>query len=130
MSNDDQKLKKRSKRTRAKPDGTLPQRWEPKLFSQADSRMAIVRELRRRVDVLKEEAGVDSFAKTMLAERAIFLATWLETQEREAIEGESFDSAKWIQGLNALTGCLRTLGLEKKAKTVTDLKTYVSGRAT
>ena len=49
----------------------------------------------------------------------------LETKEVLAAEGGELDLGSYVQGINCLVGLLRALGLEKRIKSVTDLKTYL-----
>lgn len=106
---------------------TLPERFTPQFWQEADQRLAIVREIRRRVTALKADSGADSAQKQTLCERAVFLALQLETQEREAVENGRIDLGSYTQGCNALLGLLRALGLQKHAKPVNgDLKTYLT----
>jgi len=107
---------------------TLPARFVPQFWGDADGRIAIIREIRRRVDLLKADTASDSYQKDILCERAIFIACQLETQERAAIEKGRFDAGRYTQMVNALVGLLRSLGLERKAKKVDDLRSYVASK--
>lgn len=108
---------------------TLPATFRPAFWSEADNRLATVREIRRRVDELKSDTGAASAQKRTLCERAVFLALQLETQERQAVEEGKFDLGVYTQGVNALVGVLKSLGLEKVAKPVDGtLASYVKER--
>jgi hypothetical protein len=104
---------------------TLPKRWEPRFWELADARHKTVRLVRERVEALTEDANVDSEQKRLLVSRAAFLSLQLETLEVMASQGGEFDMGKWTQGVNALTGLLKALGLDKKAK-VLDLKAHLA----
>jgi len=109
---------------------TLPTRFQPRFWSDADQRVALVRELKGKVNQLKTDTNADSYPKEILCERAVFLLAVIETQEVTAVEGESkLDLAAYVQAVNSLLGLLRTLGLERKAKKVETLDTYVEKRA-
>ncbi|MCA1775209.1 MAG: hypothetical protein LC676_06260 [Loktanella sp.] len=73
--------------------------------------------------------GVDrlSYAERSLVERALWLEHWLAVQEEALASGqyETFDAGKWTQACNALMGILKTLGIERRAKDVTDLQAYI-----
>jgi len=120
------------KRGKKKPNNlsfSLDGRFTPKFFACADQRLAAVREIKERVARLKQDAGADSYQKELLCEKAIFVAILLETMETDAIEGkQTLDIARFTQGINCLTGLLRSLGLERKAKTVADLSEYKKSR--
>lgn len=109
-----------------KPTVTVPARFEPKFWEDADSRCAVVKGIRRRYRELREDAGgKESCQRDLLVQRAVFLSVILETQEVRAAEGESIDLGSYTQGVNALQGLLKTLGLEKQVKNVTDLQGYL-----
>lgn len=107
---------------------TLPERFVPQFWDECDGRIAIIREIRRRVDLLKADCASDSYQKSILCERVIFIACQLETQERAAIEKGQFDPGRYTQMVNALVGLLRSLGLERKAKKAERLEEYVRRR--
>jgi hypothetical protein len=97
--------------------GTLPTRFTPKFWSDADRRVALVREIEGRVERMKRDANADSYQKEVLAERAVFLISILETAERDAIEGNApLDTGGYVQAINSLIGVLKALGLERRAK--------------
>jgi hypothetical protein len=108
---------------------TLSRTFVPSFAEQLDNRVAVVKEIRRRIKRLKAECGADSYMKELLCERAIFVALQLETMEVKALAKEDkFDSALYCQALNTLSGLLNKLGLEKQTRTI-DLKAYTSKRA-
>ena len=105
--------------TRAENAGTLPARFVPKFWSDADRRVAIIREIESRVERMKADANADSYQKEVLAERAVFLISILETSERDAIEGsKAHHTGGYVQAINSLIGVLKALGLERKAKAI------------
>ncbi|MFT3784339.1 MAG: hypothetical protein QM790_20205 [Nibricoccus sp.] len=107
---------------------TLPDRFTPAFWSDADGRVALVKEIKRRVDTLQDHAGADSYQKKLLCQRAAFIAIQLETLERAAAEGSGIDVGVYSQLNNTLLGLLKALGLEKQAKAVGGLKTYLEGK--
>lgn len=116
------------KRKGSKEGPTLPGRFVPRFWATADARFSIVKELRGRVQRLQEETGADSYAKQILAERAVFLLALLETREIAAVESGAFDAGSYVQACNALLGLLRHLGLKKVSKGGS-LSDYVQGQA-
>lgn len=118
--------KKTEKRayTNTKPS-TLPVRFQPRFLDDTDGRCSAIRELRERLEKLKTDAAIDSYQKLLLAERAVFLTCKLETQESEAVKTGQFDGGAYVQGLNCLLGLLKSLGLNKRTKQVTNLRDYV-----
>lgn len=103
---------------------TLPERFVPQFWDECDGRIAVVKEIRRRVELLKTDTASDSYQKDILCERAVFICCQLETQERAAIEKGEFDAGRYTQMANALVGLLRSLGLERKAKRL-DVREYI-----
>ncbi|MFW6154882.1 MAG: hypothetical protein ACOC95_06665 [Planctomycetota bacterium] len=116
------------KKRRRRPDRTLPARFEPRFWEDADARLHIVRRIRDRYELLKADAGADSAQRDILVQRATFLQVWLETQERQAIEDGVFDPGPWVQAVNALTGLFRLLGLERRNPAHADLRAYVESQ--
>src|SRR5688572_3070015 len=99
--------------TKAQKGDGIPLVFQPGFLDSTDRRTAISRELRRRYERLKADAGVNSFQKEMLAQRAIFVAVQLESLEVRATEtGATVDVGVYTQGINCLVGLLRALGLE------------------
>jgi hypothetical protein len=114
------------KSTRGNLRPSLPVKFEPRFLDDADSRIAVVRTIRKRVELLKEHCGADSYQKEMMCLHAAFLHVRLESMEVEALEGEPFNAGEFTQAVNCLTGLLKALGLDKHAKNVTDLKAITS----
>ena len=122
--------KKKSKRKYTNTKAmNLPERFDPKFLDDADGRSAAIKELRRRFRRLKEDAGIDSYQKDILAKRAIFVACKLETMEVAAATTGEFNAGVYVQAVNCLVGLLKCLGLERKAKKVTNLRSYVEAKA-
>jgi hypothetical protein len=107
---------------------TLPQRFEPQFWSGCDGRLAIVREIRRRYAALKQDAGIDSVQKDLLCQRCVFLTVQLETMELVAAQDGKFNAGVYTQMVNALVGLLKCLGLERRAKSIESLQSYVTSK--
>lgn len=112
------------RRYHAKKSGQIPASFVPKFWDDADRRTVIVRKILDRVDKLKRDTGADSRQKQILCERVVFLVTQLETMERTAVESGVLDGGLYVSLANCLSGQLRLLGLERKAK-VENLQTYL-----
>lgn len=125
MSIDSKAIRKARKRELA-----ISTKFVPRFWHAEDSRLAIVKEIRRRCDRLKRDCGADSYAKEILAERAIFILCRLETMECNAIaRDEPIDFGVYTQACNALSGLLAKLGLERKVQKAGGLKRYLEERA-
>ena len=107
---------------------TLPARFEPRFWDQADGRIATIKEVRRRYEALKQDTQADSCQKDLLCQRATFVACQLETMEVIATETGKFDMGVYCQAVNTLLGLLRSLGLERKARNVDNLQSYVASK--
>lgn len=117
------------KSTKGRVPVSLPAKFQPRFWQDSDSRVAVVRTIRKRYERLKEHAGGDeSFQRDLLCQRVAFISIILETQEVKAAEGDGLDLGVYTQGTNALVGLLKTLGLEKRIKNVTGLKAYLDGK--
>jgi hypothetical protein len=106
---------------------SLPVEFRPDFWQFADGRCTIVKVIKQRLDELKRDAQADSTQKVLLCQRVVFLSLQLETLEREATEKRKFDAGLYVSLVNSLTGLLRLLGIEKKAKTV-GLQDYIQAK--
>jgi hypothetical protein len=109
----------------------LPVKFTPRFLDDSDSRLHVIRVLRRRFELLKEHTGADSIQKELLCKRVAFMSVVCETMEVTVAEGKdgAFESlGAYVQSCNALSGLLKTLGLDKKLKNATSLKTYLEER--
>ena len=95
----------------------------PKLWTQADLRMASVRTIRNRYKEFVSDSNAVSVMKKSLCDRAAFLSVYIETLEVIAVETGELESGSYVQAVNAYLGLLKTLGLDKAATEIT-LKAY------
>jgi len=111
-----------------------PKRYETNFLAKLDKRTESYQLLYGAyTDVVNDMGGRDglSHVQLCLAERFCFLEFILKRIELQ-IATEPKKSAKfvsrWVQGLNSLVGLAKTIGLEKRAKRVVNLKAYVEGK--
>jgi hypothetical protein len=105
---------------------TIPAQFKPRFWEDSDRRCAVVRAIKRRYEAVKDQCGGnESIQRDMLCQRVVFIATILETQEVQAAEGGELDLGVYTQATNSLIGLLKTLGLEKRIKSFTDLRGYL-----
>jgi hypothetical protein len=117
-------LKKPSKQ--GHKDVTLPTKFVPRFFADADQRIGVVKLIRKRCKLIREHAGgEESIQRSLLCDRLAFISIWLESQEVAAAEGRPFEAGSYVQSVNAMQGLLKTLGLEKRIRNVTDLRSYL-----
>ena len=107
---------------------TLPKTFTPKFWEAVDGRYAIAKEITRRYETLREDAGAESEQRDMLCQRAVFIGVCLETMECEAVAAGRFDAGVYTQMSNALLGLLKALGLNRHIKRAEDLRTYIEQR--
>ena len=116
-------MKKRSRQN--KKQIALPEHFVPQFWEDSDGRVAIVRMIRERLDTLKADCGANSFQKVLLCQRAVFISIQLETMEVNATQTGNIETGVYTQMVNSLVGLLKSLGLERKAKHVESLQSYV-----
>lgn len=108
----------------------IPKDFTPRFWDGLDGRYAIAKEITRRYEVLREDAGAESEQRDMLCQRAVFIGVCLETMECEAVASGKFDAGVYTQMSNALLGLLKALGLERRVRSGQTLQTYLEGART
>lgn len=112
----------------------IPERFAAGYIDRLDGRTAIAVTMRNRWQQMTDDlGGADrlSYAQRSLVERALWLEHWLAVQEEALASGDcgNFDAGRWTQACNSLMGILKTLGIERRQKDVTDLQTYLRQKA-
>src|SRR5690554_839165 len=101
---------------------TPPQQYTPDWLASLDGRTSVRQVLNRRHSDLCADLGgfaVLSYQQRALVDRAIFLQYHLEIEEQKLATGGEFDSGRWVQACNSLSGIFKTLGLKRQAREVT-----------
>ena len=109
----------------------IPHQYTPGWLDSLDGRYGLAKDMRARFsEVCTDLGGTEalSYMQRSLIERALWLEYWLSRQERELAEGRSFDVGKWVQAANSLQGIYSRLGLERRAREVPDLQSYLRQR--
>ena len=88
------KMKKQSKVPT--PRRELPVTYVPKLWEQADLRMASVRTIRSRYKEFVSDSNAVSVMKNSLCDRAAFLSVFIETLEVIAVETGELESGSYV----------------------------------
>lgn len=122
------KKKKRHNQSGIVKKHTLPSRFKPGLLDDCDNRLSMVKELRRRIQRLRDDVGATSYQQELLCERAIFVSVQLETMERRAVETGELDASAYCQTVNVLSSLLSKLGLKRATKQVQSLESYVTSK--
>jgi hypothetical protein len=120
--------KKRYKPRHPHMEVAVPTKFVPCFWQDEDHRSAAVKEIIRRYELLKEDAGADSYQKELLCQRAVFMSLRLETMEVQAAKTGELDQGLYTMMVNSLVGLLKAIGLEKHAKKAITLKKYVEER--
>ena len=120
---------------RAKKSNTLPTRYEKGFLSRLDGRTEIARELRAAFDeIVADQGGIEglSHVRRSLVERFCWLEAVLRSLELRIAEADKAETAellsRWIQALNSLVGLGKCIGLERRAKKLDDLRSYVESK--
>jgi hypothetical protein len=99
--------------------------FELRVIGEADQRFHVVKQLRARVQQMMDDCQAETLAKEFLCARAVYLNSFLESQEVEALEGKKPDWRLYLQAVRALADVLSKLGLEPAVKTAKRLEDYI-----
>lgn len=105
-----------------KPE-TLPAKFQAGFLSTLDGRTELARALRANRQAIVDDIGGEadlSHVKNALVERFVWLEGILQTIEHEMAAGtinKSEALGRWIQGLNAMSGLAKALGVDRKTVT-------------
>ena len=108
-----------------KPKRSSNGKFELRTISEADSRYHVVKLLRQRVQRMIEDVNATTLAKEMLVSRAVYLASYLESEEIAALEGKEMNWRIYLMAVRALADVLGKLGLEKAVAGAKRLEDYV-----
>ncbi|QIB52134.1 hypothetical protein [Pseudomonas sp. OIL-1] len=100
---------------------TPPDRFAQGWLDQLDGRTGIAQTMRERWQALTDDLGGASrlsYQQRSLVSRVLWLEHHLIEQERALAAGGDFDSGKWVQSCNALSGIFSKLGLDRQARDV------------
>jgi hypothetical protein len=130
MSFGTEELKAKKHRKRRKPI-EVPKKFKGNFLATLDGRWKRVRVLQEAFDEIV--ADTDSEAGSHIKRALIMRFVWLEAV-LTAIEGQFIRAdeekagellAKWVQALNSMIGLSRQLGLERRARKIDSLETYL-----
>jgi hypothetical protein len=111
-----------------------PKRFEANFLLKMDGRTEIYQQLKNAYDEITADCGgAENLSHVMLAlvERFVFLEFTLQQLEKRIAENpknaDEFIS-KWIQACNSIVGIGKTLGIEKRAKKVKNIREYIESK--
>lgn len=110
---------------------TAPQEYSPDWIQSLDGRCGITQEVKRRYQALTDDLGGAanlSYQQRAIVSRVLFVELSLQNQEADIAKGQEVDTGKYTQQVNSLVGLLKTLGLERKAKEVPDLASFLKSK--
>lgn len=109
-----------------------PKRYEQHFLSKMDGRSRAYVLLKESFDEITSDLGGAeglSHVQLTLIERFCFLEFILRMKELKMAESPNGQKdgnfGSWVQSLNALVGLAKTVGLERRAREVTSLQSYI-----
>lgn len=108
----------------------LTAEYRPGWLADSDKRRGEVRSVLSAREALVTDLGGReglSVQRQMIVDRVVFLSLRLMALERTALTGKDIDWSHYAFLSNVLTGHLKTLGLERVAKNLGQLKDYIEG---
>jgi hypothetical protein len=109
----------------------LPAKYRAGFLNEMDGRTRTFEKLHAaHCEILTDLGGADnlSHVQKSLVERYVFLEFFLRNLESK-IASESKESGellgRWVQAVNSFLGLAKTIGLERRAKKITNLSTYI-----
>lgn len=108
----------------------IPARFQPDWLEKLDGRTAIARAVNTRLCELISELGdTVTYQRASLAKRIVWLECLIEQRETAMARGEPLDETRHIAAVNALSGLYRQIGLDRQARNVPDLRSYIEARS-
>jgi hypothetical protein len=111
---------------------TLPAKYAPGFLQQLDGRTRTFEKLHQaHIEILADVGGEESLShiQKALIERFVFLEFSLRSIEARIAQDpkkSGHEINRWVTGLNSLLGLGKTIGLERRARKITSLSTYIA----
>ena len=105
-------------------------KFVPGWLGECDKRSRLYQSLAARLEELHTDlGGTDNLSvqQRMLTERAVFLEMQLRSIETQSLDGAPIDANKYGFLVNALSGVLQRLGLDRVARPSQTLQEYIEG---
>ena len=112
----------------------LPDKYKAGFLREFDKRSSTYSLLNSAYqEVMSDMGGTEnlSHVQVCMAEKFVFLEFIIRSiEQRIANNPKKSDEllGRWIQGLNSLCGLAKTIGLERRRKSVANLQEYVKGK--
>lgn len=111
---------------------TPPEKFHPDWLQALDGRTAIAQVMRSRFDEVAQDLGAAeqlSYLQRSLITRYLWAEYWIQQQELALANGGDVDMGRYTQAVNSALGIANKLGLQRVARDVPDLKSYLQQRA-
>ncbi len=106
--------------------------FTPGFLADLDGRSVVARGLKANLDALMTDLGGEdmlSYQQQSLCERVVHLEALIRGMETGLARGEDIAPSSYAQMINSLVGLYRTLGIERRATEVVDLRQYLAERS-
>jgi hypothetical protein len=110
----------------------IPASYTGDWIQKLDGRTAIAKAIQDRLATLEDDLGGRdslSYQQHSLCKRIVWLEALIESREAALARGDEISEGAHTQQINALVGLLKTVGLDRKARDVPDLQTYLRNKA-
>lgn len=110
----------------------IPRQYLGDWLARLDGRTAIAKAVHQRLHHLVADLGGPeslSYQEQSIIRRIVWLEAVIEQREVQLAKGEEIDESRHVANINALVGLLKSLGLERRAKSVPDLRDYIAEKA-
>ena len=98
-------------------------------LAKMDGRRGVVKQMKARWRELATNLGGMehlSYQERSLSLRLIHVEAWIAAQEARVVRGEPINENAWFQALNAYSGLLAKLGLQRRAKPTNGLQALLA----
>lgn len=109
----------------------IPPKYSADWLEKLDGRTTLARAVNDRFHSLTQDLGGKdrlSYQRLSLCKRIVYMECIIEQQEAGLSRGEEVDQGRLTQAVNTLIGLLKTVGLDRQAKDVPDLATFMKQR--
>lgn len=109
----------------------IPPKFTPDWLEKLDGRTSLARAVNDRYHDLTQDLGGNdrmSYQRRSLCKRIVYMECVIEQQEAALSRGEEVDQGRLTQAVNTLIGLLKTVGLDRQARDVPDLATFLKQR--
>lgn len=110
----------------------IPGDYSPDWLEKLDGRTRLAQAVQQRYTALAADLGGHdrlSYQRRSLAKRVIWLEATVEQAEAAIARGEEVDLGALTQRINSMIGLYKTLGLDRVAKDVPNLRDYLKAKA-